>query len=467
MAVKEDYLPPKGIDALCENAAGVTYEKLSEDNIRIVKDKLLDITGCILGGSIVREDAFLTDYFRNMGGKEEAAVFTKGFRIPLVNAVQLNSLYARANDFGAMFFRVRDEHIASHNSESIIPMGLTYATTRKVSGKEFIANDVAAEDLTSRILYSLPVRWPTDMLLVSSCTTALACRYNGFNGSQFKTALSYAQANSTNPGNSYYDYSQEFKYHNAESSRMGIMAVELTKGGWRGYRDPYFGHWGLVTNQIKDGSDLPALYEGVFTDLGKEFYIEESFKRYPGGIPTTAAANAGKDVRDQIISCYGKLDPSKIRKVHVSRSSKVRYNYYSEPFVLRNHINALFCFQFSACCALLYGDVGVKNVQTDAINADRELVRLAEESTFDVFNADTPLLKVVVEMEDGREFFSIKDYAGSMHEYPSHEFLVSKFTSQAEASGIMTGAKIKKIIELAGRIETLEDMREYVELLNP
>ncbi len=462
-----DYMPPKGIDALCENAVNVTYEKLSEDNIRIVKDKLLDITGCILGGSIVKEDQFLTQYFKQLGGKEEADVFTKGFKLPLVNAVLLNSLYARANDFGAMFFRVRDEHIASHNSESIIPMALSYATTRKVSGKEFLANDVAAEDLTCRILYSLPVRWPTDMLLVSTCTTTLASRYNGFNKEELKTALSYAQANCTNPGNSYYDYSQEFKYHNAESSRMGVMAVELTKGGWRGYKDPYFGHWGLVTMQIKDSSDLPALYDGIFRNLGKEFYIEESFKRFPGGIPTTAAANAGKDIRNQIISAYGKLEPSRIRGVHVSRSSKVRYNYYSEPFVLRNHTNALFCFQFSACCALLYGNVGVASVQTDAINADKDLLRLAEESTFDVFEDDRALLKVVVEMEDGREFVSQMDYDGSMHEYPTHEFLVGKFKSQAEVSGVMNKSKIEKVIDLAGRIETLDDMREYTELLQP
>ena len=463
----EDYLPPKGIDALCENAVNVTYEKLSEDNIRIVKDKLLDITGCILGGSIVKEDQFLTRYFEEIGGKEEADVFTKGFRLPLVNAVQLNSLYARANDFGAMFFRVRNEHIASHNSESIIPMGLTYATTRKVSGKEFLANDVAAEDLTCRILYSLPVRWPTDMLLVSTCTATLGSRYNGFDKEKLKTALSYAQANATNPGNSYYDYSQEFKYHNAESSRMGVMATELAKGGWRGYKDPYFGHWGLVSMQIKDDSVLPSLYEGVFTNLGKEFYIEESFKKFPGGIPTTAAANAGKDIRNQIIYAYGKLEPTSIKKVHVSRSSKVRYNYYSEPFVLRNHTNALFCFQFSACCALLYGDVGVAEVQTDAINADRELLRLAEESSFDVFEDERALLKVVVEMTDGREFVSLEDYAGSMHEYPTHEFLVEKFKSQAGVSGIMNKAKIERLIELAGKIETLDDMREYTELLKP
>lgn len=464
--IDDKFLPPKGVDMLCENAANVTFEKLSEHNIKVVKDKVLDITGCILGGSIVKEDGFLTQYFKRLGGKEEAEVFTKGFKIPLMNAVQLNSLYARANDFGAMFFKVRDERIASHNSESLIPMGLTYATTRKVSGKEFLTNDVAAEDITARILYSLPVRWPTDMLLVSTSCAALACRYNNMNGSEIKTALSYAQANCTNPGNSYYDYSEEFKYHNAESARMGVMAAELTKGGWRGYKDPYFGHWGLVAMQIKDGSALPALYDGVFEDLGNEFYIEESFKRYPGGIPTTAAANAGKDVRNQIINTDGKLDSAKIKKVHVLRSSKVRYNYYSEPFILRNHNNALFCFQFSACCALLYGSVGVANVQTEAINADKELIRLAEESTFDVFEADVPLLRVEVEMFDGRIFSSEMDYSKSMHEYPSHEFLVEKFKAQAEASGIMNSAKIEKIIELAGKLEEIEDLREYTELIS-
>jgi 2-methylcitrate dehydratase PrpD len=458
------YGSPDGIDALCENTVSATYGQLSDDNIRIFKDRLLDITGCILGGSIVKEDAFFVEYLKGIGGKEEASVFTKEWKLPLASAAQINCLYARANDFGAMFFHVFDEHIASHDSETLIPLGLTISSMKKVTGKEFIVNDIAAEDLTARILYSLPVRWPTDMLLVSTAAAALVSRYYGFDAKRLKIALSFGAANCTDPLNSYYDYSQDFKYHNAESARMGIMAAEMAKGGWTGFRDPYFGHWGLVSKQVKDGG-LPSLYQNCFLDLGKKFFTEESFKRCPGGIPTTAAANCGKDIRFQILKADGTFDAKKIKKVHVLRSDKVRYNYYSEPFVMRNHMNALFCYQFSCCCALYHGAVSVEQVQTDAILKEPELIRIAEESTFEVFPDAKPLLKAVVEMSDGREFTSIQDYASSMHAYPSREFLEDKFRSQFFACGKLKKPVADKIIKMAGRIEDISDMREFTELL--
>lgn len=217
------------------------------------------------------------------------------------SAVMLNSITARANDFGNMFFHVHGDRIASHCGETLIPMGLTLADVYQTNGAEFIANNVAAEDLTARILYTLPMRWPTDMLMVSSAAAALASRYYKLDADKTKVALTYAACNATDPANSYYDYSQEFKYHNGASAQMGIMACELAKGGWDGWADPYFGHWGLVTRQVKDGKPLPELYEKAFEGLGQVWYTEESFKRGPGGIPTTAAAKCGAAVRKKII----------------------------------------------------------------------------------------------------------------------------------------------------------------------
>lgn len=461
-----DYTPPKGIDALCANSVAVTYDKLSEDNVRIFKDRLLDIVGCMFGGAIVKEDMFLTERLKDWGGKPEAPVFTRDFRLPLPSAVMLNSLYARANDFGNMFFHVKEDHIASHCGETLIPMGLTFCDMQGTSGKDFIANNIAAEDLTARLLYTLPVRWPTDMLLVASAAAALASRYYGLDAAGMKVALSYAATNATDPANSYYDYCQEFKLHNAESARMGIMAAEIAKGGWRGLEDPYFGHWGLIAKQVKDGG-LPALYDKTFEDLGKVFYTEESFKRCPGGIPTTSAANCGKDLRAQIIAADGAFDASKVAKVHVYRSNQVRFNYYSNPFVLRNHINALFSFQFAACCAMYHGAVGVDHVQTDAIRANPELYRLTEESTMDVYEdpQGRPMLKVVAEMTDGRVFTAECHYSAAMHEYPTREFLLNKFRAQFRAYGQLPESVADKIIELCGKIETLSDMREFTELL--
>ena len=81
------YAPPKGIDLLCENVVNTTYDQLSEDNVRIFKDRLLDMTGCIFGGAIVPEDQFLADLLRRWGGIEEAPLFARKGRLPMPSAV--------------------------------------------------------------------------------------------------------------------------------------------------------------------------------------------------------------------------------------------------------------------------------------------------------------------------------------------------------------------------------------------
>ena len=461
------YAPPRGIDLLCENLVSTTYDKLSADNIRIFKDRLLDMTGCLFGGAIVPEDQFLADLLRRWGGIEEAPLFARAGRLPMPSAVMLNSITARANDFGNMFFHVLGDRIASHCGETLIPMGLTLADVYPTSGEAFIANNVAAEDLTARILFTLPRRWPTDMLMVSSAAAALASRYYKLDAARTKVALTYAATNATDPGNSYYDYCQEFKYHNGASAQMGIMACELARGGWQGFADPYFGHWALVTMQVKDGGPLPALYEKAFEGLGQVWYTEESFKRGPGGIPTTAAAKCGAGVRARILDDRGELRLADIRRVRVFRSSNMRFNYYANPFSRRNHTNALFSYQFAACCALLHGAVKVELVQTPAIQADTSLVELAENSSMEVFDCEAgkSMMKVVVEMKDGAVYEDIQDYGGSMHDYPSREFLLQKFWDQFNAFGKLPRSVGEKIVELAGKIETLSDMREYTQLL--
>ena len=79
--------------------------------------------------------------------------------------------------------------------------------------------------------------------------------------------------------------------------------------------------------------------------------------------------------------------------------------------------------------------------------------------------SDKSLMKVIVEMADGAVYEDIQDYGGSMHDYPTREFLLGKFWDQFNTFGKLPKAVGDKIVELAAKIETLEDMREYTQLL--
>ena len=459
---------PGGTYRLCENLLTAAFGQLSEENIEVFKDRLLDMTGCIFGGDIVEEDRFFYDFLKRQGGAPAAPLFAdnSSVRLPLTSAVMHNCLHARANDYGNMEMVVFDDPIASHYGETILPMNLTLADVYGASGEEFIANNIAAEDTVGRILYTLPVRWPTDMELGSTAAAAIAARYYDLDVSQAVAAFSYAATNATDPGNSYYDYCQEFKYHNAESARCGIMAAELAKGGWRGLKDPFFGNAGLIAKKVPYGT-LPDLYEKAFERLGEVFFTEMRFKRGPGGMPTIVTAELGTKLREQIIEADGAFDPEKIRRIIIFEPDHLRRNYYSNPFSMADQINALFSYSFAFCCALYYGGRSVKNVQSRDIQSQPLLVELTKNTVMDTYTVPDgmPVYKGHVELKDGRVFTAEADFIKEMFLYPSKEFLVQKFWDQFNAFGKMPKSVGEKIIELAGRIETLKDMREYTELL--
>lgn len=304
------------------------------------------------------------------------------------------------------------------------------------------------------------------MELGSSAAAAIAIRYFKLDVQMAKVAFGYAATNATDPGNSYYDYCQEFKYHNAESARCGIMAAQLAMGGWRGLEDPFFGNGGLITKKLPPQA-LPELYEQAFELLGEKYFTEVRFKRGPGGMPTIALSELGLKLRQQIIESDGGVDPEKIKQVRIFEPDSLRRNYYSNPFRLRNHTNALFSYAFACCCSLYHGDRRVDLVQTPAILAHPVLVALAENTIIDTYPCPSKndIYKAQAEMKDGRIFEAEADFVGEMFKYPSREFLEKKFWDQFNAFGKLPRAVGEKIIELADRVETLTDIREYTELL--
>jgi hypothetical protein len=76
------------------------------------------------------------------------------------------------------------------------------------------------------------------------------------------------------------------------------------------------------------------------------------------------------------------------------------------------------------------------------------------------------MYKATVEMKDGRVFEEIQDYNAAFASYPERDVILGKFWDQFNTFGKLQKSTGEKIIELAEKIETLADMREYTELLS-
>ena len=71
------------IELMSENAVKVRFENLDDQTIKVGKDRLIDLTGCIIGGAMAAGNAGLVKVIRDWGGKQEAPLFIHGGRVPL------------------------------------------------------------------------------------------------------------------------------------------------------------------------------------------------------------------------------------------------------------------------------------------------------------------------------------------------------------------------------------------------
>lgn len=478
MSVTAAKLP---IDLICENVVSAKYEDLSEWNIKCTKDRLIDITGCIIGGATAQGNAGLVKIVRDYGGKEEAPIFIHGGRAPAGNAAMVNCISARSNDFGVMYANIDGMRIPSHNSETTIPMALTLSDAYGVSGKEFLVSTLVGDDASNRVLaaggWDFSKGWDGTMTIPTWGAVSIAGRFLGLTPQQLKDAFGIGVNTIAGALQSLDDYSLTFKLGQGTCARNGMFAAELAREGWNGLVDPLGG--GKAYFYLYTGKNEIPHPELLTKDLGKKFYMEESFKRYPCGIPNTPYVLAGKRIHNRL----GNFKVSDIREIELANSSKQRTNYYSQQFRIgaAPQVNGIFSFQYIAICAILRGEVKIQYFTPEAVT-DPGIVELCKKSRVvvdesiksrfasasDAGNADPMVngVRLRVVATDGRV---LEEYEPNrtMHNYPTKEELESKFWDQVNAFNNVSESTGKKLLDMIEKIEDVENMKEFTELLMP
>ena len=316
------------IELMSENAVKVRFEDLDDQTIKVMKDRIIDLTGCIIGGAMAGGNAGLVKVFRDMGGKQEAPLFIHGGRVPLAHAAMVNSISCRSNDFGVMTAYVDDQCVASHHGETTIPTALTFSDVYNVSGKEFLTAALVGDDITNRVLvaggWDFEHGWDGTATYPVFGVVPIAGRFMGLSATQIKDAFGISINTIAGAVQSLYDYSLCFKLGQGLCARNGIFAAQLAKEGWTGLEDALFGG-GRGFYFIYRGTNQIPHPELLTRDLGKKFYQEEFFKRFPCGIPNHTFVYAALALNKQ----YG-IKAGDIREVELANA--LGGVYYAEPF---------------------------------------------------------------------------------------------------------------------------------------
>ena len=457
------------IEVISENALKVKFEDLDDQTIKMGKDRLIDLTGCIIGGAMASGNAGLVKIVRDMGGKQEAPLFIHGGRLPIGNAAMVNSISCRSNDFGVMNLSIDGKPVGGHHGETTFPTALTFSDVYNVSGKEFLTTALMGDDTVNRVLaaggWDFDRGWDGTMTYPVFSVVPMAGRFMGLSATQIKDAFGIAVNTVAGAIQSLYDYSFCFKLGQGMCARNGIFAAQLAREGWTGLEDALF----------SGGRDFYFIYRGtnqiphpelLTQDLGKKFYQESFFKRFPCGNPNPPFVYAALAMNKQ----YG-LKAGDIREIELANAGGGVY--YAQPFRVgpAPQANGIFSYQYTAISALLRGRLKIRDFDPEAVTAPEILETIAKSKVVhDPTLAGGPgksgTVRIRVTTTDGKVYEKLED-SGIANKYPTREEILSKFWDQVDAHQSVSRAKAQKILDMIDHIEDVKEMKEYTTLLMP
>lgn len=450
----------KAIETLSSYVINTKYENLDKMFVEDVKNRLIDVIGCAIGGCHAPGNQALIELFKNWGGKNEATVWIHGIKAPVHIAALINTIMARSFDFEVMAGIVEDKTFAAHHAASIIPTAVAIGELKKISGKELLTAIGVADDLNARILVAsgtspIGIGWDGTMLFSNFGTTAVAGRLLGLNEKQLKHAFGIVLNTMAGSIQSLWDGATTFKFQGM-ADHNGIMAAHLAKNGWTGVDDPLFSRFGFYNVYMKGCKD-PAL---LTRDLGKKFWGETYYKPYPSGMPN----HTGIDCALALVS-KNEINTEDIQEIIIHVSPKALTNsYYAKPFSIREYPlgDAIFSYPYTVASTLLKKSMGLPNFTEEAIrdpkvNALIAKTRMVEQPSESTSGPLGIILDVI--MNNGRKFTESKGANTAWVKNPiTRETIIKKYWHQVDFSKIVSRENAQKILDLIIKLEQVDNI---------
>ncbi|MBO4835579.1 MAG: MmgE/PrpD family protein [Lachnospiraceae bacterium] len=461
-------------ELLSENALNTHFEDLSENNIRICKDKLLDNIGNLAGGALAFGNREVLEIVDSYGETGEAPVFFLKGKASLGDAAMINAMSSRSNDYEPMFMNLDGTRLPSKESATLINAALTAGAVYGFSGKDYIAHEVVGEDLSVRIMaaggrWNFDVGWDSSFTMPIYGVCAQLGRIRRLTPLQLRDAWGIAMGMVGGTMSHIFDYATSAKLGAGYNIRNADFATRLAKKGFpslinifEGPRNLYHQYRGM-----DEACDPKYLREG----LGEKYYMEESIKLYPVGSPATIVAFAGSEL-------YGICDPADITDIELAVPDGYVEMYYWPPYETGRDplTHAQFSYQYALCAPLLWGAFRTSHYSEEHLT-DPELLRLCSITRMihdDTLPTDKTggattsfnMIRVTITTKDGKTYSVNKSSTDfNMHNYPTREQLLDKYWDQVNTYGLLSKAAAEKCIELVDHLEDLKDIRELTELL--
>jgi 2-methylcitrate dehydratase len=276
--------------ALARYGAGLKYEQLPADVVRLAKRAILDTFGCAFGGYTAQPSRIAMKIAGDVSARNGATVLLTGVRTSPDLAVFANGVMIRYLDFNDSFVSLT--HGAGHPSDTIAAL-LAAAELGNRSGRELIVGTVLAYEAFCKMADIVNY---LDNGIDHSTMTGIAAvvgagQLMGLTPEQMVHAIGITVGGNTATRQGRADTLSNWKaFAAADACRKAMFSAQLAQGGMTGPDSVFEGRYGF----FKVISRTPV----VPPQLGEPFGIRRVFtKRFPLGQFSQTVAQAAIEAR--------------------------------------------------------------------------------------------------------------------------------------------------------------------------
>ena len=458
---------------LCEWAAGLCFEDLSEEAVGAAKRFLFDSVGCALGGSQQEIARIALDHFREMGGiggggsggeRGGCSVIASDFLANPVDASFLNALMVRAMDYNDIYWKADPVH-----PSDLIAGPLALCEWCGGSGKDLLLGIVIAYEVEMRLAeFGRPgVReygWH-HATLSSFASPIAAGRMMGLSAEVMQQAVGISGAPSMCLGAVTAGKLTNMKNAvDPMATRAGVEAAMLAARGFSGPEHVMDGKEGFTHCFEKFGGsfDLGVLTDELPCGKGDHFKILDCGMK---SFPIEALSHAPLTAMMKCVSenGIGADDVAEIVVEVIARAADI----LGDPakYRPRSKETADHSLPYSMAVGLVDGMVTPlqfkeERIMDSALEGVMDMVKVVANEEFEALFPEFQPSRVTVVLKDGKEFCKRVDVPkGDPRDAMTEEEIAVKFN--ALGSGVFGEEELARLRGVIMGMEGLGDVGEF------
>ena len=450
---------------IAKKYARLDYEQLTCASIQKVKECLLDYLGCAFAGCSFESSRIVHDFAINNYARGNCTIIGAKEKLNAAGASFFNGSAAHAPELD-------DLHKGGglHVGVVVIPVAISVAEARHLSGQDFIVATVAGYDVAVKVGRSANA----DIQLKKGFHTTSTCGVFGasttasllmkLDPDQTTNALGIAGSFASGSLECYSDGSLTKRINPGIAASSGVMAAELAARGYTGPKSILEGPRGFLKAYSCEGFNIKELVRtGSFEieGIGLKLHASCGFNQAP--IDAILKIRSDKNIKHEDVKSI-LIELSGLGYFTVGQPEEIKLN----P---KNEVDAQFSAPYSVAVACIDGMALMEQYSPSAVSRRdiRSLmnkIKIRHSPSLDEYGADVLPARVTVKMQDGSEYSEEVSHAKGDRLNPlSWEELVYKFRSMVPVS-LATEEQLDRIVDIISGLERIGDMNELSSLLS-